>query len=235
MTQDKGYSSTCMTCWREIETCTCDRSKYGHPSLSTPYRTQDNPFALAVAAARQAVEMRDAAHELDWQRGRAEAVAALRDFAEVVAPAVMYLRNESQMGEVDIDDARSGRVSLCVRSPNGHVWVARHLCEIVWSPGQGRWLRVSAPVGEDDGTLSAILLRVVNASDFGDHLSAVTSARDLDPGTELVRVGADTVIVCPREPRWYTRPANYILPAASILVSSYVVWVYGGVLGLWST
>ena len=52
------------------------------------YRTQENPYAQAVAAARQAVEIRDAARELDWQRGRAEAVAALRDFAEVITPAL---------------------------------------------------------------------------------------------------------------------------------------------------
>jgi len=117
------------------------------------YRTQENPYAQAVAAARQAVEIRDAARELDWQRGRAEAVAALRDFAEVITPAV-----------VDLDVARSGRVSLCVRSPDDRVWVARHLCEIVWDSAAGRWLRIGAPVDEDDGTLAAILMRVSGQS-----------------------------------------------------------------------
>lgn len=75
------------------------------------YRTQDNPFSLAVTAARQAVETRDAAHELDWQRGRAEAVAALRDFAEVITPAGVYFRCESKMdgASVDLDAARSDR------------------------------------------------------------------------------------------------------------------------------
>ena len=203
------------------------------------YRTQDNPFSLAVTAARQAVETRDAAHELDWQRGRAEAVAALRDFAEVIAPAVVYFRCESKMdgASVDLDAARLDRISLCMRSPDGHVWLARHLCEIVWSSGQKRWLRIGEPAVQVDATLSDILLRVVNAPDFGDHLSAVTSTRKLDPET-LIRVSPDnpdTAIVCPREPRWYTQPANYILSAAAVLVSSYVVWACGGLLGLWST
>lgn len=200
------------------------------------YRTQENPYAQAVAAARQAVEIRDAARELDWQRGRAEAVAALRDFAEVIAPALVYLKDESKRNGLfaDLDTARSGRVSLLIRSPDDHVWVARHLCEIVWDPIAGRWLRVGAPADEDDGTLAAILMRVVSESDFGDKLAAVTSASKLDPGTQLVQVGADTMIVCPREPGWYTQPANYILPAAAVLVTSYVVWVSGIMLGLWS-
>ena len=186
------------------------------------YRTQENPYAQAVAAARQAVEIRDAARELDWQRGRAEAVAALRDFAEVITPAV-----------VDLDVARSGRVSLCVRSPDDRVWVARHLCEIVWDSAAGRWLRIGAPVDEDDGTLAAILMRVVSAPDFGDDLAAVTSASKLVPQVRP-QVSADTALVNRPEPGWYTRPAMHILLVAAALITSYVVWVSGIVLGLWS-
>lgn len=199
------------------------------------YRTQENPYAQAVAAARQAVEIRDAARELDWQRGRAEAVAALRDFAEVITPAVVYLKCEGKMdgARVDLDVARSGRVSLCVRSPDDRVWVARHLCEIVWDPAAGRWLRIGAPVDEDNGTLAAILMRVVSASDFGDDLVAVTSASKLVPGFQQAQV-SDTAPVNRSEPRWYTRPAMHILLVAAALVTSYVVWVSGIVLGLWS-
>lgn len=199
------------------------------------YRTQENPYAQAVAAARQAVEIRDAARELDWQRGRAEAVAALRDFAEVITPAVVYLKCEGKMdgARVDLDVARSGRVSLCVRSPDDRVWVARHLCEIVWDPAAGRWLRIGAPVDEDNGTLAAILMRVVSASDFGDDLAAVTSASKLVPGFQQAQV-SDTAPVNRSEPRWYTRPAMHILLVAAALVTSYVVWVSGIVLGLWS-
>lgn len=199
------------------------------------YRTQENPYAQAVAAARQAVEIRDAARELDWQRGRAEAVAALRDFAEVITPAVVYLKCEDKMdgARVDLDVARSGRVSLCVRSPDDHVWVARRLCEIVWDPAAGRWLRIGAPVDEDNGTLAVILMRVVSASDFGDDLAAVTSASKLVPGFQQAQV-SDTAPVNRSEPRWYTRPAMHILLVAAALVTSYVVWVSGIVLGLWS-
>lgn len=199
------------------------------------YRTQENPYAQAVAAARQAVEIRDAARELDWQRGRAEAVAALRDFAEVITPAVVYLKCEGKMdgARVDLDVARSGRVSLCVRSPDDRVWVARHLCEIVWDPAAGRWLRIGAPVDEDNGTLAVILMRVVSASDFGDDLAAVTSASKLVPGFQQAQV-SDTAPVNRSEPRWYTRPAMHILLVAAALVTSYVVWVSGIVLGLWS-
>lgn len=199
------------------------------------YRTQENPYAQAVAAARQAVEIRDAARELDWQRGRAEAVAALRDFAEVITPAVVYLKCEGKMdgARVDLDVARSGRVSLCVRSPDDRVWVARHLCEIVWDPAAGRWLRIGAPVDEDNGTLAVILMRVVSASDFGDDLVAVTSASKLVPGFQQAQV-SDTAPVNRSEPRWYTRPAMHILLVAAALVTSYVVWVSGIVLGLWS-
>ena len=188
------------------------------------YRTQENPYAQAVAAARQAVEIRDAARELDWQRGRAEAVAALRDFAEVITPALVYLKREDKLNGAcaDLDVVRSGRVSLCVRSPDDRIWVARHLCEIVWDPAAGRWLRIGAPVDEDDGTLAAILMRVVSASDFGDDLAAVTSASKLVPGFQQVQV-SDTAPVNRSEPRWYTQPANYILPAAAVLVTSYVI------------
>ncbi len=199
------------------------------------YRTQENPYAQAVAAARQAVEIRDAARELDWQRGRAEAVAALRDFAEVITPALVYLKREDKLNgaSADLDAARSGRVSLCVRSPDDRIWVARHLCEIVWDPAAGRWLRIGAPVDEDDGTLAAILMRVVSASDFGDDLAAVTSASKLVPGFQQAQV-SDTAPVNRSEPRWYTRPAMLILLVAAALVTSYVVWVSGIVLGLWS-
>lgn len=196
------------------------------------YRTQENPYAQVVSAARQAVEIRDAARELDWQRGRAEAIAALRDFAEVVAPAVVYLKREDKLNGActDLDAARSDRVSLLVRSSDDRVWVARHLCEIVWSSGQKRWLRIGAPVGEDDGTLAAILMRIVSASDFGDHLSAVTSARELGAGTQPTQVAVTSV--CPRKPRWYAHPANYILPAAAVLVTAYLVWA-SITFGLW--
>lgn len=199
------------------------------------YRTQENPYAQAVAAARQAVEIRDAARELDWQRGRAEAVAALRDFAEVIAPALVYLKREDKLNGAcaDLDAARSGRVSFLIRSSDDRVWVARHLCEIVWDPAAGRWLRIGAPAGEDDGTLAAILMRVVSAPDFGDDLSAVTSASKLVPGFQQVQV-SDTTPVNRSEPRWYTRPAMHILLVAAALVTSYVVWVSGIVLGLWS-
>ena len=199
------------------------------------YRTQENPYAQAVAAARQAVEIRDAARELDWQRGRAEAVAALRDFAEVITPALVYLKREDKLNGAcaDLDVVRSGRVSLCVRSPDDRIWVARHLCEIVWDPAAGRWLRIGAPVDEDDGTLAAILMRVVSASDFGDDLAAVTSASKLVPGFQQAQV-SDTAPVNRFEPRRCTQLANYILPAAAVLVTSYVIWVSGIVLGLWS-
>ncbi len=198
------------------------------------YRTQENPYAQAVAAARQAVEIRDAARELDWQRGRAEAVAALRDFAEVITPALVYLKREDKLNGASADwMPRSGRVSLCVRSPDDRIWVARHLCEIVWDPAAGRWLRIGAPVDEDDGTLAAILMRVVSASDFGDDLAAVTSASKLVPGFQQVQV-SDTAPVNRSEPRWYTRPAMLILLVAAALVTSYVVWVSGIGLGLWS-
>jgi len=196
------------------------------------YRTQENPYAQAVAAARQAVEIRDAARELDWQRGRAEAVAALRDFAEVIAPALVYL-DKLNGACVGLDAARSDRVSLLVRSSDDCVWVARHLCEIVWDPAAGRWLRIGAPVDEDDGTLAAILMRVVSASDFGDDLAVVTSASKLVPGFQQVQV-SDTAPVNRFEPRRCTQLANYILPAAAVLVTSYVIWVSGIVLGLWS-
>ena len=140
------------------------------------YRTQENPYAQAVAAARQAVEIRDAARELDWQRGRAEAVAALRDFAEVITPALVYLKREDKLNGAcaDLDVARSGRVSLCVRSPDDRIWVARHLCEIVWDPAAGRWLRIGAPVDEDDGTLAAILMRVVSGTRTARSRSTTT-------------------------------------------------------------
>jgi len=199
------------------------------------YRTQENPYAQAVAAARQAVEIRDAARELDWQRGRAEAVAALRDFAEVITPALVYLKREDKLNGacVGLDAARSDRVSLLVRSSDDCIWVARHLCEIVWGPAAGRWLRIGAPVDEDDGTLAAILMRVVSASDFGDNLAAVTSASKIVPGFQQVQV-SDTAPVNRSEPRWYTRPAMHILLVAAALVISYMVWVSGIVLGLWS-
>lgn len=203
------------------------------------YRTQENPYAQAVAAARQAVEIRDAARELDWQRGRAEAIAALRDFTEVVAPAMVYLKREDKLNGAcaDLDAARSGRVSLLVRSSDDCVWVARHLCEIVWDPAAGRWLRIGASVDEDDGTLAAILMRIVNAPDFGDVLAVVTSAELAattsvsDPGVQLVQVSADA-IGCPRKPEWYTQPANYILPAVAVLVTAYLVWA-SITFGLW--
>lgn len=148
-----------------------------------------SPLALAVEAARMARQVREAARDQAWERGLAEAVDALRDFAVVVAPAVVSCVDDmgAQVRETTIEGARAGRVSIYIDAPLGRKWLRRRVVTVVWETEKGgRWHYIGEPpasaIGRGelqdrcDGTLAGILLHAVREPGFADALAAVTSS-----------------------------------------------------------
>lgn len=148
-----------------------------------------SPLALAVEAARMARQVREAARDQAWERGLAEAVAALQDFAVIVMPAVVSCVDDmgAQVRETNIEAARAGRVSICIDVPPGRKWLRRRVVTVVWEAEKGgRWHYIGEPPASAigrvelqnrcDGTLAGILLHAVREPDFADDLAAVTSS-----------------------------------------------------------
>lgn len=175
--------------------------------MTDVYRTEGNPFASAIDEVRRATAARDVVREAAWQAGLAEARIALRDFGEVIAPVQVSIQQDgpgTRSKCVDIDAARVDRVCILLRSSPDHDWVAQRIVDVVWDPAAGRWLRIGAARDATyDGTLADILLDATREVSFGNALAAVSSAKPLPKGTEVVTLDATTALVCPRQPtKW---------------------------------
>lgn len=199
--------------------------------MTDVYRTEGNPFASAIDEVRRATAARDVVREAAWQAGLAEARAALRDFGEAVAPALVCVREDTHIGPraLNIADARGRRVSICVTCSKG--LCARRVIEVMWNDPTGRWLVFGSdeiPAAVERAALANILLWATRAADFGDTLAIVTprlheaipEPASSSTSSLLAFVVAHPPALEPMpEPPWYARRVVHVAAGCASIVA----------------